>query len=105
MKPQNLKPPSHLSPDSQKVWKRIVGDYDIDTAASLVLVATLEARDRKEQARATLEKEGTTQTDRFGFLKPHPSVALERDAAATMMRGFRLLGFDQEARGESARRD
>ncbi len=95
--------PNHLTAASKKIWKAIFEDYQIDPAAELILVATLEARDRREEARALLAKEGTVQTDRFGQKKPHPSVAIERDAAGTLMRGWRLLGFDQEPRGDMGR--
>jgi P27 family predicted phage terminase small subunit len=104
MKTHKPKPPGHLMADSKKLWRSICESYEIDQAAALILTATLEARDRKEQARVTLEKEGTVQTDRFNQRKPHPAVAIERDAVMTMMRGFRLLGFDQEQRGESPNR-
>ena len=96
-------PPKHLTAASRKIWRDIFKDYQIDPAAELILVATLEARDRREEARAQLAKDGSVQTDRFGQKKPHPSIAIERDAAVTMMRGWRLLGFDQEPRGELGR--
>jgi P27 family predicted phage terminase small subunit len=95
--------PKHLSVAAKRLWKAITTGYEIDEPAAMVLQATLEAYDRREQARAAIEREGAVQTDRFGFRKPHPSVAIERDAAITMMRGFRLLGFDQEPRGDFAR--
>lgn len=94
------RPPGHLSRDSKRIWKKLIADYEIDQAAELVLVATLEARDRREQARREIEKNGATFTDRFGQLKPSPWAGIERDAATTMMRGWRLLGFDQEPRGD-----
>jgi len=94
------KAPKHLTAESKRLWKAIHSDYDLDDPARLVLTATLESRDRREQARAEIAKTGATQTDRFGQCKPSPWVGIERDAATTMMRGFRLLGFDQEARGE-----
>ena len=94
------KAPTHLTADSQKLWQTILRDYQIDSAAELLLVAVLEARDRREEARAAIAKDGAVQTDRFGQKKPHPSVGIERDSATTLMRGWRLLGFDQEPRGE-----
>ena len=92
--------PKHLTPDSRRVWKQIFADYEIDPAAELIFLAALEARDRREQARQEIEKRGATYVDRFGQCKPSPWVAIERDAATTLMRGWRLLGFDQEPRGE-----
>jgi phage terminase small subunit len=97
---EKLRPPKHLTKESQRLFRVIVNDYQIDPAAEMILVATLEARDRREQARAAIAKAGVVYKDRFGQWKPLPMVAIERDAAATMMRGWRLLGFDQEPRGE-----
>jgi hypothetical protein len=93
----------HLTPSSKRIWRQIVSGYNIDQPASLILVATLEARDRREQARAAIASDGAVQIDRFGQKKPNPWVGIERDAAATLMRGFRILGFDQEPRGEGSR--
>jgi hypothetical protein len=77
-----------------------MAEYEIDRAAEPILAATLEARDRHDQARAAIAKDGAVFKDRFGQLKPSPWLAVERDSATTMMRGWRLLGFDQEGRGE-----
>lgn len=93
-------PPPHLTPESKRLWKAIVHDYEIDQAALMVLAATLEAVDRRAEARAEIAKNGATCIDRFGQLKQSPWTAIERDAACTLMRGFRILGFDQEPRGE-----
>jgi phage terminase small subunit len=92
----------HLSPAAKKLWKSLHEEFDLDNAARMILLTGLEAMDRKEQARAVLAKEGITQTDRFGFVKPRPEVAIERDSATTLGRCFRLLGFDL-ARAESGR--
>ena len=95
--------PSHLTPGSKSIWRTIVRDYQIDGAAELILVAVLEARDRREQAREAIATDGPVVTDRWGQKKPHPAIGIERDSATTMMRGWRLLGFDQEPRGELGR--
>ena len=70
--------PKHLSGASKAIWRAIYRDYQIDSAAEMVLACTLEARDRREQAREQLAAEGCTQADRFGQKKPHPSTAIER---------------------------
>jgi|SRR5579862_7033253 len=97
------KPPNHLTPAAKKIWKAIVDEYQIDSAAELVLVTLLEARDRREEARALIAKEGTYTKNRFDEARVHPAVAVERDSAAIMTRCWRLLGFDQEPRGELGR--
>jgi P27 family predicted phage terminase small subunit len=96
---KKLKPPDHLSIEAKALWKAICRDYSIDEAAGMVLKVTLEAYDRRTQARDALIKHGVFFKDRFGQLKPMPMVAVERDAAATVMRGFRTLGLDLAAPG------
>lgn len=98
MKPQ--RPPKHLSEQSKQIWRAIVRDYEIDEAAELILVSTLEARDRREEARWEIEKNGAVFNDRFGQPKVSPWHSIERDQTLLMQRGFRLLGFDQEPRGD-----
>jgi|ERR1017187_3657015 phage terminase small subunit len=92
------KPPGHLTADSQLLWKTILTDYEVDEAAQMVLAAGLEAKDRREEARAAIAKSGAVIQDRWGQSKVSPWVAIERDAGLTLMRAFRVLGMDQEAR-------
>lgn len=93
------KAPKHLSTAAKKLWKEIQESCTIDAPATTVLIAMLEARDRREQARQAIQELGAVTKDRFGALKPNPWVAVERDATLIMQRSFRLLGFDQEPRG------
>jgi P27 family predicted phage terminase small subunit len=95
-----LKPPQHLSTEAKALWKDICADYTIDKAASMILRVTLEAYDRKQEARAAIAKDGATFVDRWGQRKPHPMIAIERDAGLAVLRGFRVLGLDL-AQGES----
>ena len=94
-------PPKHLSADSKAIWRAIVRDYEIDDAAERILVSTLEARDRREEARAEIAKSGAIFLDRFNQPKVSPWHAIERDQTLLMQRGFRLLGFDQDPRGDA----
>jgi phage terminase small subunit len=91
---QKLKPPKHLSKESQALWRSIVDEYSIDQAAGMILTATLGARDRREQAREALQREGSVFKDRWGQWKPSPWLAVERDSALMLLRGFRVLGLD-----------
>ena len=97
MKNRTLKPPVHLSKDAKRLWKTTVAHYDVDEPAAEVLRAGLEALDRRDQARMAIAKEGAVVKDRFGQDKPSPWVAIERDAAGTFYKAFRLLGFDLPA--------
>jgi hypothetical protein len=97
------RPPKHLSREAKAIWSAIVRDYEIDEAAEMILASTLEARDRREEARSHIEKGGAVFNDRFGQPKISPWHAIERDQTLLMQRGFRLLGFDQEPRGDAGR--
>jgi phage terminase small subunit len=89
-------PPEHLSPESKQVWLDIVRDCDMDSAALVILRTLCDANDRRLQARASIEKAGSLfLRDRFGVIKGHPALAVERDATLAMQRAYRLLGLDQ----------
>jgi P27 family predicted phage terminase small subunit len=94
-----LDPPAHLSEEMQRLWTQIVEENAIDAAAVPILLTYCEARDRREEARAAMKEKGPIIKDRFGVEKMSPWVAIERDSTLIMHRAFRLLGFDQEARG------
>jgi P27 family predicted phage terminase small subunit len=90
------KPPSHLSEEAKKRWHKIFAEIDVaDTAAVLLLDTLFEQWDRMQEARRAIAKDGATVAGRFG-LKASPWVSIERDAAATVTRCWRLLGFDQQ---------
>ena len=93
---KTIKPPEHLSPEARKIFQRIVHEYEIDSAAEVILITCCEARDRREEARAAIAKDGAVFVDRFGQLKPSPWAGIERDAAGILARCWRLLGFDVE---------
>jgi phage terminase small subunit len=98
--------PKHLSRSSKAVWRSLVEDYDLDDEphALLTLTAALESRDRCEQARQQIAREGLTVPTGVGGLKPHPAVGIERDARLAMVRCLRELALDGELGGyESAR--
>lgn len=89
------KPPSHLSKESKRLWTDIVTEYIFDDAASLsVLQTALEARDRLQECRERINKEGLTVLDRFGQTRPHPLLSAERDARSGVLQGFKMLGLD-----------
>jgi phage terminase small subunit len=92
-------PPGHLTDASKQRWRDITAENAIDAAAIPVLTSYLTALDRVEQARAEIARIGPLIKDRFDIVKANPWVAIERDSTLIMHRAFRLLGFDQEARG------
>jgi len=96
-------PPKHLSGTAKKLWKSSFDNYAIDEQAAMVLQAGLEALDRREEARAAIAKDGAVVVDRWGQSKPSPWVGIERDAAQTLYKAFRLLGMDLAQAGQGRR--
>ena len=91
----NRRAPQHLTDAGRELWKKIAGDSELDEPALLILQTLCEQFDRMNEARALLKAEGIVVKDRFSQPKQHPACAIERDAAAAMMRAWRLLGYDQ----------
>lgn len=89
-------PPGHLS-DAMKAWWRDVEDtYRLEPAHRLLMTHAAESWDRAEQARLLVDVDGPVQVDRFGQKKPHPAVAIERDARAAFARSLRQLDLEGE---------
>ena len=48
-------------------------------------------------ASALIAEQGLTITDRHGQVRPHPTVAIERDSRVAFVRVLRELGLSDEA--------
>lgn len=89
--------PKHLSKESKVLWKKLCDEYALDDVAGRLLLETaLSARDRAEEARRRIAREGAVILDRFGQKRSHPSIAIERDSKATMVRALKALNLDLE---------
>jgi phage terminase small subunit len=86
--------PTHLSPPSKRWVKQIIGDFDLESFHFRLLVKGAEAWDRSEQAREQIATDGITVPDRYGVLKAHPAVAIERDSRLAFARLLRELALD-----------
>lgn len=91
-------PPQHLSKPSQTLYSRIATDYGLwgDDAAEAILRLCCESMDRCENARQQVEREGATVTDRFGQVRVHPAVQIERDSRLAAVRCLRELGLSPD---------
>lgn len=96
MSNQLPKPPSHLSPEAKIIWEKIIAKWALDDGGQVILGAALESFDRMREAQRTIKKDGLTFTDRFGQIKSHPLLLIERDSRNSMARLFRQLSIDLE---------
>jgi P27 family predicted phage terminase small subunit len=89
--------PAHLSAEAKKIWREILAEYSIEDAAGLrIMRVSLEAYDRMQAARKKIDKQGLTVADRWGQLRSHPLLPIERDSRAAFLAGLRALNLDLE---------
>jgi phage terminase small subunit len=88
-------PPPHLSPSTQQWWRTVLDRYILEEHHLRLLQLACEAWDRGQRAREQLEEEGLTVSGRAG-VKPHPCIAIERDARLAVARLVRELDLDTE---------
>ncbi len=96
LQPKLPKPPGKLSAESLQLWNDIVGDFELEAHHLALLGRALEQHDRALSARKLIVAEGVTCKDRFGQLKPHPCIDIERNASLAFLRMTRELGLDIE---------
>ena len=85
-------PPAHLTEGSRRFWTSIRGTWQVDDPVALELLTRLcQARDRLDQARVLLDREGLTTTDRYGQTKSHPAVTVETASRIAVSRLLREL--------------
>mgnify|MGYP001815459605 FL=1 len=94
---QPTAPPKHLSAEAKALWKSVLADYELERRHEAILLTALAALDRMRQAQAQLAEDGLTTVDRYGSVKAHPCVVIERDSRAAFLRAMRELGLDLEA--------
>jgi P27 family predicted phage terminase small subunit len=90
------KAPAHLSLATRKWWRQVVEEYQLETHHLKVLQAACEAWDRLQEARERVGVDGAIISDRFGQLRPHPAIAIERDSRIAFARLVRELCLDDD---------
>ncbi len=93
--------PRHLGPAGRAFWTTVLTSFELEDHALTLLAAACESLDRAAGARALVEAEGAVVRDRWNQAKPHPAVAIERDARAAFVVAYRALGLDLELAGPS----
>jgi phage terminase small subunit len=95
--------PSHLRPETRRWFEHVTDEFALEQHHVRLLTLAGEAWDRCVQAREALDKLGLTVEDRFGFPRPRPEIAVERDSRLAFARLVRELDLDTEATPESRR--
>jgi len=88
------KTPPHLRPETQKWFKSVLADFDLDGHHVRLLTLAAEALDQAKTAREVLDRDGQTYTDRFGQPKARPEVDILQNARISFARLIRELALD-----------
>ena len=94
---RRVKAPEHLSEATQRWWRSVYKEYELQPHHIKLLTLAAEALDRAEEARLALQEQGVTFLDRFGQPKASPMVAIERDSRIAFARLLRELALDVQA--------
>jgi phage terminase small subunit len=105
-KKKTFRAPKHLSRQSAAWWRSVMRDWDLEPHHEQVLTACAETLDRIAEARAAIEKDGAYIVDRYGQLKPHPALSVERLQRLALVRLLKPLDLEEPepARAASRRR-
>jgi P27 family predicted phage terminase small subunit len=86
--------PKHLEPVTREWFDQICRDYKLESQHLLILQMVCEAWDDYQTAHADITENGSTFKNKFGDVKPHPSVARMQNSRLAFFRGLRELNLD-----------
>ncbi|CDZ60328.1 Hypothetical protein NGAL_HAMBI2605_09530 [Neorhizobium galegae bv. orientalis] len=86
--------PPHLRTETQKWYRSVLSDFDLDGHHIRLLTLAAEAFDQATGAREVLDADGQTFTDRFGQPKARPEVDILQNARIAYARLVRELALD-----------
>jgi len=89
-------PPSSLGRESRRLWFDLNRLYELDSPQMVLLKVALEAYDRLLEAREMIEREGLSYKTETGYRRPHPALAIEKDARNGFLRAWASLDWDVE---------
>lgn len=97
------RPPKHLSASSKRWFNDVVTTWSLEEHHARLLTAACESLDRAAEARKAIEADGAYFKNRFGEIRKHPAIGVERDALTTFARLLRELDLDIEAPADASR--
>jgi phage terminase small subunit len=84
-----------LSAEAAALERQLAEEYGIsDRGGEAILRVACEAFDRLRSAQAAIVVDGLTSRDRFGQVRAHPLLAVERDARSQMLAALKQLNLD-----------
>jgi len=91
------KAPRGLKTAGKRFWRAAVEEYDLTPQQLELLTQAAELLDRAGQAAAELRRAGLTFEDRFGQVRTHPAVEVERLSRLAFVRICKVIGLHQGA--------
>lgn len=84
--------PRDLGADGRRLWASITSGWELADHEVEVLASACRQADRAGEARRLIAAEGITVDSGRAGLKPHPAVAIERNASAAVVSLLRSIG-------------
>ena len=86
--------PKHLKPATRAWFDQICGEYVLESQHLRILQVACESWDCYQAAREDISEHGSTFKNKFGDVKPHPSVGLMQNSRIAFLRALRELNLD-----------
>ena len=91
--------PVVLTGDRKRLWDDVRMRFVLEPASEALLRSGCEALERAAQAAEIVARDGATFRDRFGAVRAHPAVAIERDFRGLAARQLEKLAARMEGQG------
>lgn len=88
--------PVVLTGERAKLWSDVRARFDLEPASETILRNACEALERAAQAAEQVTQDGATFRDRFGAVRAHPSINIERDFRGLAARQLEKLAARME---------
>jgi phage terminase small subunit len=90
----SMKPPTGLRPSTRRWFRSVVNTYELESHHVQLLNLAAQALDEAEAAQEIIRRDGLVIPGREGGLRPHPAVAIRRDARLAFARLVQRLDLD-----------
>ncbi len=94
------KAPGTLSKSAREIWDQVNSERALYESDYVILRVALEAWDRLQVAKKTIDKEGAHYKTESGFIRAHPALQLEKESRSGFLQAWRMLNLNLEAPAE-----